>query len=72
VGDVSVCLYCNHVSIFNADLSVRDPTPSEWDELFNNPDFMRTTSANAKRMKMEERFAEKAMKFAERYGRNKK
>jgi hypothetical protein len=32
-GDVSVCLYCQAVSIFRADLSLREPTEKEWDEI---------------------------------------
>jgi hypothetical protein len=28
-GDMSICLYCNHASVYNDDLSLREPTPEE-------------------------------------------
>jgi hypothetical protein len=50
-GDISVCLYCNHVAIFRTDLTLRRPTSAEWDELFKNLTFMRYIQANAELMK---------------------
>lgn len=35
-GDVSVCLNCGAAYIFNADLTLREPTPQENDELAQN------------------------------------
>jgi hypothetical protein len=49
-GSISICLYCNHVSIFRADLTLRRPTSAEWDELFKNTTFLNAIRVNAKMM----------------------
>ena len=28
-GDVTICIYCGHISVFNTDLTLRNPTDEE-------------------------------------------
>ena len=41
-GDVTVCLYCRHVMIYNADLSLRNPTDAEVVEIAGDPRLVAT------------------------------
>jgi hypothetical protein len=45
-GDASICWYCNHIGIFNADLTLREPTVEEIDELTSDDRFLRMLAAN--------------------------
>jgi hypothetical protein len=36
-GDYSMCLACGHIAVFNADLSLREPTPMEAEAIKKNP-----------------------------------
>jgi hypothetical protein len=36
-GDVSLCIMCGNLMIFNADLTIRKPTKEEQSELALNP-----------------------------------
>ena len=36
-GDVSICLCCGAIQIFNADRTLRNPTPEEKDKLDRDP-----------------------------------
>lgn len=38
---VSICIQCGHIAIFNADLSVREPTTKELARLQNEPTVMK-------------------------------
>jgi len=33
MGDLSICVYCGNLSIFQADMSLRDPTVAEFELL---------------------------------------
>lgn len=35
-GDVSICLYCGHVTVFDDDLTLREPTSKEMHEIAAN------------------------------------
>ena len=37
-GDVSVCIQCYNINIFNADLSIRKPTVEEFAALRSDPE----------------------------------
>lgn len=39
-GDVSICLYCGMVLLWDG-LGMREPTEAEWKDLEANPDFQR-------------------------------
>lgn len=41
-GDVTICLYCKAVMVFNADLSLRNPTTEELAEI-EKSNLVRTT-----------------------------
>jgi hypothetical protein len=41
-GDMTVCLYCRHVMIYNADLSLRNPTDEEIVEIAGDPALVAT------------------------------
>jgi hypothetical protein len=34
-GDISMCVYCGLISIYNADQTLREPTFEEWDKITN-------------------------------------
>ena len=39
-GDVAVCLYCHHLMIYDADMSLRDPTSDELAEVAGDPEIL--------------------------------
>jgi hypothetical protein len=39
-GDMAVCLMCRHLMIYNADLSLRNPTDEEVVEIAGDPDLV--------------------------------
>jgi hypothetical protein len=39
-GDVTACLYCRHVMVYNADLSLRNPTDEEVVEIAGDPELV--------------------------------
>jgi hypothetical protein len=46
-GDVSLCLKCCEIAIFNADLTVRKPTDAELAEIHNAPCWAQISRARA-------------------------
>ena len=47
-GDVSICLKCGHLGIFDGEMQVRDPTSEEMYELAGHPEILRMQAARAK------------------------
>jgi len=50
-GAWCICKYCNHVAIFNDDLSVRQLTSLEWDEVFKDDNLLAKMRVNARLMR---------------------
>ena len=49
-GDVTICIFCGHVMIYNDDLSMREPTGDEMRELFNDPRIVEASRMRAQVM----------------------
>jgi hypothetical protein len=45
-GDAAMCFSCNHLMIFNADLTLREPTAEEMDELTSDDRVLRMLARN--------------------------
>jgi hypothetical protein len=43
-GAVTVCVYCGHLYIFNDDLTLREATSAELDEMMRDAELMQTIS----------------------------
>ncbi len=46
-GDASVCIYCGHISIFNADLTLRNPTDEEIHSIAGDERILKIQKARA-------------------------
>src|SRR5215469_15545406 len=46
-GDISMCLFCGQLMLFNADLTLRLPTNEENRELRSNPDVIKADIVRA-------------------------
>lgn len=44
-GDISICLRCGALAIFNSDLSIRQPTEEERNSLQDDPEVVQAQSA---------------------------
>ena len=44
-GDVSVCLYCHHLMIYDEETKLRNPTDEEIVELAGHPELVRAMKA---------------------------
>lgn len=40
-GAINICIYCNTVTVFDENLMLRDPTPSEMIAIANDPEVMK-------------------------------
>lgn len=47
-GDVTVCIYCGHISVFNADLTLRNPTDEEVLDIAGDERILQIQKARAK------------------------
>ena len=47
-GDVTVCIYCGHISVFNADLTLRNPTDEEIHIIAGDERILKIQKARAK------------------------
>ena len=44
-GDVSICLYCAHIGVYEDDLSIRKPTPEERETFDKDDDIFKAVQA---------------------------
>lgn len=47
-GDVTVCMYCSHIMIYDDNLILRDPSNDELIDIAANKDILRAVNAIAK------------------------
>jgi DNA-directed RNA polymerase subunit RPC12/RpoP len=47
-GDVAVCMYCGHISVFNADLTLRNPNDEEMLAIAGDQRILKIQQARAK------------------------
>jgi len=47
-GDVTVCMYCGHISVFNADLTLRNPNDEEAYAIAGDQRILQIQKARAK------------------------
>jgi len=63
-GDVSLCLACGEISVFNKDLTLRVPTKTESEHILHNPQVLEAQLVRAEIVgdKIKERMANESAK----------